>query len=282
MTRFACQYAIVRFMPYVETGEFANVGVLLWEPKNRYLDFKLLRRKYGRITQFFEELEKAVYLRAMGDLEDELNRVKQLLCKIDWKHENTGLEYGFHKGIFQELIRPREAIVGFSEQRAVLTQDPHKAVQELYDYYVGRNFVTKEYQEAILEKGVKKLLEEHNLEKRFQRSKIKDNVYSVTFSFVERTEDRAIRVIKPLFLGQSDSTAIIEHGGHWKLKVEQLRKRRLLHGPILFPVKGPEEVKPGDARREAFEETLHSLKMADIDLVSYSEHDQIINFAASR
>src|SRR5690606_13433554 len=97
MTRFACQYAIVRFMPYVETGEFANVGVLLWEPKNRYLGFKLLRRKYGRITQFFEELEKAVYLRAMGDLENELSRVKQLLCKGDWKYDNKSLEYGFHK-----------------------------------------------------------------------------------------------------------------------------------------------------------------------------------------
>jgi len=280
MTRFACQYAIVRFMPYVETGEFANVGVLLWEPKNRYLGFKLLRRKYGRITQFFEELEKAVYLRAMGDLENELSRVKQLLCKGDWKYDNKSLEYGFHKGIFQELIRPREAIIGFSEQRAVLTEDPCKAVQQLYDYYVGRNFVTKEYQETILEKGVKKLLDERNLGKRFQRSKVKDNVYSVSFPFVEKAGDKAVKIIKPLFLGQSDSTAIIEHGGHWKLKIEQLRKRRLLHGPILFPFKGPEGVKPGDARREAFEETIHSLKMANIELVSYSEHDQIISFAA--
>ncbi|MGB2108952.1 MAG: DUF3037 domain-containing protein, partial [Marinobacter vinifirmus] len=44
MTRFACNYAIVRFMPYVETGEFANVGVLPWIPKQKTLLFKLLRR----------------------------------------------------------------------------------------------------------------------------------------------------------------------------------------------------------------------------------------------
>ncbi len=54
MTRIACQYAIVRFMPYIETGEFANVGILLWAPKTRYLGFKLLRRKHARITQFFD------------------------------------------------------------------------------------------------------------------------------------------------------------------------------------------------------------------------------------
>ncbi|MGH8147921.1 MAG: DUF3037 domain-containing protein, partial [Rhodanobacteraceae bacterium] len=27
MNRLACQYAVIRFLPYAETGEFANVGV---------------------------------------------------------------------------------------------------------------------------------------------------------------------------------------------------------------------------------------------------------------
>jgi len=29
MKKFACQYAIVRFLPYLETGEFANVGIVM-------------------------------------------------------------------------------------------------------------------------------------------------------------------------------------------------------------------------------------------------------------
>ena len=29
MKPLACRYAIVQFMPYAETGEFANVGVVL-------------------------------------------------------------------------------------------------------------------------------------------------------------------------------------------------------------------------------------------------------------
>ncbi|HVK54151.1 MAG TPA: DUF3037 domain-containing protein, partial [Burkholderiales bacterium] len=31
----ACHYAIVRFLPFVETGEFANVGVVLFSPNAR-------------------------------------------------------------------------------------------------------------------------------------------------------------------------------------------------------------------------------------------------------
>ena len=33
-------YSIVRFMLFVETGEFANVGVIMIAPEQRHFDFK--------------------------------------------------------------------------------------------------------------------------------------------------------------------------------------------------------------------------------------------------
>ena len=57
MTKFACQYALLRFRPFAETGEFANVGIVLLAPEARFFGFRLLKR-YGRITQFFIELYK--------------------------------------------------------------------------------------------------------------------------------------------------------------------------------------------------------------------------------
>jgi len=41
MKRAAARYAIVQFMPYPETGEFANVGVVLACPTQNYFGFKL-------------------------------------------------------------------------------------------------------------------------------------------------------------------------------------------------------------------------------------------------
>ncbi|PFG10313.1 DUF3037 domain-containing protein [Marinobacter sp. LV10MA510-1] len=281
MTRFACHYAIVRFMPYIETGEFANVGVLLWIPKTRHLSFKLLRRKYARITQFFEELDKAVYLKTMANIEAELLRIQSMLLhNTTTEFSSQGMEYGFHKGIFDELIRPRETIARFSERRSILSEDPQKTLQELFNYYVGRNFVTREYQETVLEKGIKKLLEQSNLARHFSKRKVEDHLYSVTFPFVEQDDNKTTKVIKPLFLGQADSTAIIEHGDHWKLKVNQLRKRNLLHGPVLFPVKGPEDVSPADIRFQAFEEARDSLADDAIEVVLYTEKARILEFAA--
>jgi hypothetical protein len=267
-------------MPLVETGEFANVGVVLWIPKQKTLLFKLLHRKYGRITQFFEELDKQVYLKAMGDLDAELQRIQRLLSEGTVATGNSNLEYGFHRGIFEEIIRPRETIVRFSEQRAILTEDPAQTLGSLYDYYVSRNFVTKEYQEGLMEKGIKRLLDQENLGKRYQKRKVHDNVYSVSFPFVEEQDHKAVRAIKPLFLGQSDSTAIIEHGGHWRLKVDLLQKRQLLHGPVLFPVQGPDNAKAGDPRQEAFEETIKNLEGDGIHLIAYGDHHKILDFAS--
>lgn len=280
MTRLACQYAIVRFMPYVETGEFANVGVLLWVPKTRYLGFRLLRKKHGRITQFFGELDRGIYLTTMASFETELHRVQSMLKNhiVDFGHSDR--EYGFHKGLFQELIRPRETIIRFSEQRVVLAENPEQTLSELYEHYVGRSFATKEYQETILEKGVKKLLEQRNLARRYTKRRIEDQLYGVTFPFVAQNEGDAVRAIKPLFLGQADSTAIIEHGGRWKLKIEQLRKRHLFTGPVLFPVKGPELDDTRSVRGEAFEEALANLTGDGIEVALYTEKNKILEFAA--
>jgi hypothetical protein len=163
-----------------------------------------------------------------------------------------------------------------------LAENPEKTLAELYEYYVGRNFVTREYQETILERGIKKLLEQRDLTKCFTKRRVEDQLYGVTFPFVEQKDNEATRVIKPLFLGQNDSTAIIEHGGKWKLKVDQLRKRNLLKGPVLFPVKGPERGQINDLRVEAFEETLANLAGEGIEITLHTEKDRILEFAGWR
>ena len=61
MNRLACQYTIIRFLPYAETGEFANVGIVLACPETGLLDARLMpTKKTGRITGFFEQLDKQI------------------------------------------------------------------------------------------------------------------------------------------------------------------------------------------------------------------------------
>src|SRR5690554_2694543 len=82
MKRIACQYVIVRFMPYVETGEFANVGVVMISPRDRYFGFKLETRRYARLTSFFKDLEGRLYRSAIYAVKQELERVHALRVKL--------------------------------------------------------------------------------------------------------------------------------------------------------------------------------------------------------
>ncbi len=47
-----CNYAVIRFLPYPETEEFVNVGVILACPETRTIDYMLETRRRDRITGF--------------------------------------------------------------------------------------------------------------------------------------------------------------------------------------------------------------------------------------
>jgi hypothetical protein len=48
------QYQIIRYLHDRVTGDFINVGVIVYAPDYQYLNCKIIA-KYGRITSFFLE-----------------------------------------------------------------------------------------------------------------------------------------------------------------------------------------------------------------------------------
>ncbi|PWD86343.1 DUF3037 domain-containing protein [Ignatzschineria cameli] len=58
--KVALRYVVIQFMPYIETGEFANIGIVALSPKIGFFDYRIAR-KYRRITQFFPKLQGREY-----------------------------------------------------------------------------------------------------------------------------------------------------------------------------------------------------------------------------
>lgn len=275
MKKFACQYALLRFRPFVETGEFANVGIVLIAPEARYFGFRVLKR-YGRITQFFHQLDRQVYLEGRQLFKEELDRFAQELRRLALDGRKTQPDVVLARNLFTELVRPRETMLQFAEQRVVLAKDPKAKLAQLFDHYVERNFVTKEYQERLLENSVRKLLFRAHIGTKYQREKIVAEDFTVNFPFVHMVEGRAERVIKPLYLGQNDSTKILTHGGQWVDKVRRLRNRNALPPNVLFPVTAPAvDTKPYNA----FKEIRNDLRDIDVQVVLANDEHQILKFA---
>lgn len=277
MNKMACQYALLRFRPFVETGEFANVGVVLLCPEGRFFGFKLLK-KYGRITKFFHQLDGRVYLNGKALFSEELQRVGQLLRSNALDGRKRVIDVPFAVNLFAELTRTRDAMLQFDERRMVLAGDPKAKLNELFDYYVERNFVTKAYQERLLENTVRRLLfrDDSRIGAEYFQGKVGTPDFIVNFPFVHKRGELVDRVIKPLYLAQEDSTKVLNHGGLWVDKVRRLRKRNALPQNVLFPIAAP---KRESKAFRAYEEIQQDLLDAGVEVTLASDERKILAFA---
>ena len=279
MNKIACQYAIVRFTPFIETGEFANIGIVLISPKRRFFGFNLASKRYGRITQFFKEINISVYKNTVNNLKDELERVTFNLENHGFDNYLPHDHVDYSINLFSELTRERETIVKFSKIRTILTDNPEQELKRLFEYYVERNFITKKYEEELLENKVRQLLSDAELSDHFKNERIGDDSYRVPFPFVKSDNNRPEKIIKPLHLAHDDSTKIFNHGAAWIYKIKKLKAKRLLvANNVLFTLSSPQ--KDTDNRFGAYEEIKQELIETGVQVVPYQDesNEEILNF----
>jgi hypothetical protein len=75
------QYQIIRYRHDRVTGEFINVGMIVYSPEYQYLNCKIIT-KYGRITSFFPGADGRAILKTLRHFEKEIARAKQLFSEL--------------------------------------------------------------------------------------------------------------------------------------------------------------------------------------------------------
>lgn len=245
--KYICNYSILRFLPYPETGEFVNIGIVLIA-NNGDFRFKI-EKKRQRITNFFPSLEAKIFVRARREIDVELARLSSFLTV---NREDVSLLLS----TFKHLIHPRETMMRFSDPGTMATDNADQALATLFDHYVNHSFATKEYQETVLERQLGKLLAASNLKQRYSEQKLGNADYPVKFPFVLMSGAEPVQALKPIHLGHDESSKIIEHGDAWISKIRRLNAAGQLAKDTLFIAGPPEEGKPKllKAYREIAEE----------------------------
>jgi hypothetical protein len=229
MSQLACRYALIQLVPYAETGEFANIGVLLVCPETGFLGFKLETQKHKRYTSFFSGLTASLYRDAMKAISAELKRLQQALSHAT---PETLLNS------FTAAIHPREAIIQFSPVRGRLIQDPAKALQQLFEHYVDFGFLRQQSPEEQLEQRIQAVLSNFELIAPFKDGKIGSEQLYVPLPLIQSINNKPNKAIKPLYLGQDSLNKLYAHGEYWAGRLERLRKVLGWEGKLLFTVDG--------------------------------------------
>lgn len=270
--QYACKYAIVRFVPFSETEEFVNVGVILACPTLGHFDFKLQqKRRHGRVTDFFSDVGREVYKEAIERFSQELTRIKEIANKPKSNSDDQ------IRKLFDALVHPREALIQFSTSRVRMAADPKEMLERLFAYYVERNFVTPEYKEQILERRVRNIVQSLKLPVPFKALEIGDDFTAAHFPLVQQVESIPVKAIKPFFLAQTDPAKIISHGGLWVDRIRRMKARNLLPQDVLFAVEGPTPNE--DKRYSAFCEICKDFNLIGITTLSSNDTPQIVEFA---
>jgi hypothetical protein len=270
-------YTIVRFAPFSETGEFANIGVVGSNASTNFFGFKVQTRKYARVTKFFSAVDSQVYRNAVSNLNAELLRMKRL---TNFNARQLSLNFGNEALavlLLQEMMRKKEGVIRFSDLRMSVTSDPETEVERLYKYYVDKDFVTPQYVEQLLEKTVRAQLRYLSVDDCFVEMKLTDGPYQARFPFVKVEKSNIVAAIKPISLSQERPEAIIEHANKWAYALRRLRSAGKLPEKILLPTKMPED---GGKRTIAYHEAAAMLSDAGGQVVAERDTAALKSYVA--
>jgi hypothetical protein len=276
MNKFICNYAIARFRPYRETGEFVNVGVVLLCPQLDFFGHTFERRKHKRITDFFPELDFDIFKTGLTGLLKELTRVTGRDDEI--RQFVTDAEAQMRIAGFKELVRTRESLFHFSEVGTVLADDPKAKLAELFDFYIKRQFARdREYQEIIMRRRLGDFLQKVNLARFYkQDQRVGDDNYHVVLPFVHFEGDTPRKAIKPLHMDKPMTTDIYRHGDAWISTVRRLQQINRLPKEFLFAVRFPGANTKGQS---AAEDICNELQKLGTQTVPFADTEAIHRFA---
>ena len=274
MQRDIAHYTLVRLLPQVDAGEFANVGVLLACPKQGYFEFRLIKR-YGRVTRFFEEFTGELFLRVRREVEAELRYIRTQIG------DNGARDQSLVLRVLQNLTQPRESMVRYAPLRMLMTDDPDAELKRLVARYVQRDGEgLRQRREEVLTRHVNKVLRAQHLAHVFEPDEVGPDEYPVQLPLVYERNGQVLAAIKPLDLTQDEPVKIYEHGGLWVGRLKRLKSFGALPAGMLVLVDGP---KADDPRRyRAYTDIVRELVELPVEVTEAANNARILAFAQAR
>ncbi|HGT2382774.1 TPA: DUF3037 domain-containing protein [Neisseria gonorrhoeae] len=270
MNRYAMRFAVIRFMPYVQTREFANIGIIITHPQSGCFDFKIEHR-YSRLSRFFRRFDLPAYKAATRAFEKELQRIRNLAA-----HSAPDQI----RAMPDHLTRPREALIMAARPGVTLAPGRGQELNRLFDYFVARSFA-KNQPEAELTRQIQAMSKPLQTAYPFKESTIGDpSGFHASIPLVQKAENGEIRkIIKPIYFGRKDPADIYYKSDKRIADIKRLRRGGYIdRSEILFAYEPPE--RPDKAQEKALLDVSGDLEEQGIQLADNRSEGKIIrNFA---
>lgn len=264
-----CLYSIVRYAPYAETEEFANIGVVMCSPKKRTFHFMLTQSNDARISAFFRD--DTIFPLAKDAVASELRFAQEQSYHFQTDEQLANF--------FNYLTTRKESIFHFSSTRVVMANDPEKELLRIYNQFVNHSDFSKERREEILAKELRRRLNTYaELKDSFRKETFGGELTRFTMPFVAKSADEVLCAIKPLAFVQSQPGKMMEHCDSWVSRVTRAAEENILSlKNVLFTIDG--HTSPKSIESKAMDEIRKTFDRHHIAHFKHDDEKSIIEFA---
>jgi hypothetical protein len=239
---------ILRYVHDVVTGEFANIGVVLYAPEQRFLEARFAT-SYERLNAIFLKIDHLHFRALMRYM---ANRFEELSGEI---------REGLHirpvnalAEIVKQILPPDDSSLQWSQQGGGITDDPSRVLSELYKRMVER-FIAGATQISRNDEEMAKSFKAKlgRLATRLSEKTIETKDYQYDFQFAWKND--IWHLYEPVSFDLVDPNSIREKANRWLgrgVALNDAKERFKIH----FLLGEPRQA----GTKEAFENALHLLQ----------------------
>jgi Protein of unknown function (DUF3037) len=256
-----CSFCFLRYVHEPLSGEFANVGVLLWAPESRFLGFKA-SQKFRRLSGFFHGFQQQDYRNLIARIETQFEK---LSSKLADPQGNLAFSYTpkSARDLALQVIPHDDAALQWSLSGGGMAESPSQELEMLFLEAVSRHYdsvdearrddatIYKEfYSPAFESPAVKAYISEHEVIAPF-----------ATHLFPQAWKNGVWNVYQPVSFDLKLSETIRHKAHRWESQVRYLAQA--VEKPNIFLLLAA----PGEDRSNAYakaKDLLHASKAATI------------------
>lgn len=215
------QYQLIRYQHDHFSGEFVNLGVVVYAPEERFLQAKVTHR-YNRLHEFFPEANGRFTKKMLHYIEREVYRISKELTELFVPQTELAT-------LTARILPPDNNVIRFSEVRTGLDIDMHAALQYLYFDMVEKHALSDKETASLKDEDVWK----NKYKAYFDKYKVSEVLHSHvvetpndTFEFDYAWKNEIWHCYEPVSFFLVNKEAIKDKVYKWAGKVKELQESK--------------------------------------------------------
>ena len=211
------QYRVLRYRPDHTSEEFANVGIVMYDPKSKYIQTKFITR-YARLSQFFGGISGTQLMRSLRALEKKIKAIDKEL-----KDGKSDLNFETASALTDYVLHPNDTSLYFAEEKRGWDVNYESAFTDLFNRHIGKFLGEKRTvhtDSAVWKDVYKNWFDRYEITKKLKPEVVKTQLDNIKF---ERTyQNGALHCFQSLALDLVNAESIKDKVYRWAGRLDEL------------------------------------------------------------